>query len=245
MKHLDYYLGVPLAIFTISYDRACGYLDNMLGKFLSITATGQNNIPAQGPAIVAPNHESALEILLLAPSVKQRHLHFIAKKELWETDKWYGHLLKKQIEKWYALPINRQKPGPSQVKPFIKAIEEEHVVAIFPEGTRSPGLGEFHDFVAMLSYNKDVPVVPTGLVGTKAAEDKLKYFWKHDKNYLTKLIFDKKNKLYRPYVEINFGEPIYCKSCEGENKKQTFQRFNAELREKIASLMKLEEKVMS
>lgn len=117
---------------------------------------GAANLPA-GPAIVAANHQSAWETVMLyrvldAPA-------FVLKRELMRAPGgWYA---------WRAgaIPIDRAG-GAATVRAMVaaarRALARGQTVVIFPEGTRTaPGARRpFHPGVAALYRALDVPVVP-------------------------------------------------------------------------------------
>ncbi|MBU1202270.1 MAG: 1-acyl-sn-glycerol-3-phosphate acyltransferase [Nanoarchaeota archaeon] len=226
-KQFPYYLGMPLSAFTLTYKEVRTIINSLTPHFIDLKVNGAQNIPKEGPGIIAANHESYLDILLQGCIPTKRHLRFVAKKELWESEKFYGQWLRKQVEKGYAMPVDRRNATPGQIKEFMYSLDEGHILSIFPEGTRKKGgaaLSGFHNLVAMLSYGKDIPVIPVGIIRTMYAQKKLL------------------NDTH-PRVEINIGEPVYCKKTVGEDKKESWNSFNKELRSKVSSLMRLEEKV--
>lgn len=108
-----------------------------LGKFVvrlffKVKYYGQENIPATGGCIVACNHADTLDPLVLAMGIKNRQMHFMAKKELFEYP-----VLGFFYRRFNAFPIARGHADSRGIE-FAKRIPKEgYLLGIFPEGTRS------------------------------------------------------------------------------------------------------------
>jgi len=129
---------------------------------------GLENIPKQGPAIVAFNHIAYLDPLCIGYIVAKsgRKPRFLAKAELYQ-DKRIAWLLRGagQIE------VKRgTRSAPVALDQALAALEMGEVVVIFPEGTvtTDPDLqaGPVKTGVARLALKAGVPVVPCAIWGT-------------------------------------------------------------------------------
>ena len=124
---------------------------------------GLENVPRQGPAILASNHLNLADPPLLAALVPRR-LVFMAKIELWSTP---------IIGPLYGLagfiPVRRFEADVAALRRAEKVLRQGHVLAMFPEGTRSgrPGLGKGYPGTAVIALHSGVPVVPVGVSGTE------------------------------------------------------------------------------
>jgi len=136
---------------------------------------GINNIPRQGPFIIAANHASYLDHFLMGYLIIPRmnkKLHFLAKKEH------FDNFLKKA---WHtygeAIPVDRERGGKKALKMALKALNEGKIIGIHPEGTRSltGKLQKAKTGVARLALLAKVPVIPIGLIGTFEIMPKGKY----------------------------------------------------------------------
>lgn len=215
---LLYNLGTPLANTAMSYATGRDTLASITELFFDINVTGREHVPSEGPGIVAANHESYLDIFV-ASHITERELHFVAKQGLWDIRNFFGAYMNAQCRNWHALPIDRDNPSISQIKGIKRDLNDGNLVFIFPEGTRREGLNGFKDLASMLAYGKDIPVIPVGFKGTRAA---WKSFYQGGK----------------PSIEINIGEPMYCE--KGEDRKEAQKAFTAELRQEIGRLIGLE-----
>jgi 1-acyl-sn-glycerol-3-phosphate acyltransferase len=151
-------------------------------------AIGLEHIP-DGPAILAANHQSFLDDLLLPLVIPRRKVVFLAKAEYF--DKWYLRWFFKGAN---VIPVRRENSSASQaaLDAGVGALREGGLVGIFPEGTRSPDgrLYRGKTGVARMALESQVPIVPVAIVGTFEA-----------------LPYDR--KLPRSgKVEIRFGKPL-------------------------------------
>jgi 1-acyl-sn-glycerol-3-phosphate acyltransferase len=154
--------------------------------------TGLDNIPRKGPVILASNHLSFIDSLLI-PITVPRHVTFLAKKEYWT-----GKGLKGALSRWFFttmahIPVDRNDPraGQRSLEDALAVLEKGGAFGIYPEGTRSRDgkLHKGHTGAAWLALTGKALVVPVGLKGT----DKVKPIGKMP-------------RLGR--VEVHFGPPI-------------------------------------
>ncbi len=165
----------------------------LLGPLLRLLyrpkATGLDNIPADGPAIIAANHQSFLDDLLLPLVVPKRKVVFLAKAEYF--DKWY---LRWFFQGANVIPVRRESKSAAEdaLRAGVRALREGQLVGIFPEGTRSPDgrLYRGKTGVARMSLEARVPVIPAALVGTYEL-----------------MPYDRKVPKTGP-VEVRFGKPL-------------------------------------
>lgn len=129
---------------------------------------GLENIPKQGPALVAVNHISFLDPLAAAYVVDLvgRKPRFLAKAELFD-DRRIAWIIKgaKQI------PVHRGTPdAPMALDQAIEALRQGELIVIFPEGTitNDPDLNPMaaKTGIARLALATGAPVVPTAVWGT-------------------------------------------------------------------------------
>jgi 1-acyl-sn-glycerol-3-phosphate acyltransferase len=85
-------------------------------------------LPAEGCALVAANHVSGLDPLLLV-AASPRHLRFLIAREEYER---FG--LNWLFRSVGCIPVDREGRPEQAMREALKALEEGHVVAIFPHG---------------------------------------------------------------------------------------------------------------
>lgn len=97
-------------------------------KLYRPTYIGLSNIPKDGAFILAGNHTSKLDPILVASSTK-RCVHFFAKDSLYKG-------IKKPLFKGLGIiPVNRSIKDRNSLIKGIECLNSNHVVGIFPEGT--------------------------------------------------------------------------------------------------------------
>ncbi|HEX2267317.1 MAG TPA: lysophospholipid acyltransferase family protein [Actinomycetota bacterium] len=141
----------------------------LLGPLLRLLyrpkALGLDNIPEDGPAIIAANHQSFLDDLLLPLVVPKRKVVFLAKAEYF--DKWYLRWFFKAAN---VIPVRRESKSAAEdaLRAGVRALREGKLVGIFPEGPRSPDgrLYRGKTGVARMALEARVPVIPAALIGT-------------------------------------------------------------------------------
>lgn len=122
------------------------------------------HVPQRGPAIVAMNHESALDIPLVV-AASRRPITFMAKKELFKNGfaSWSLHSLG-------GFRVDRDRFDLVAVQRALAALERGDVLGMYPEGTRSPGrLLPFLHGAAWLALHAGAPLVPCSISGTEHA----------------------------------------------------------------------------
>lgn len=125
---------------------------------------GAENVPAQGPLIVACNHLSYLDPPLLG-CLCPRRISYMAKKELFAVP-----VLGTVIRALGAYAVDRRGSAAAAIKRSLQVLGSDGAVGIFPEGTRNrraaatPQTG-----VALLAALAQVPVVPACIRGTDRA----------------------------------------------------------------------------
>ncbi len=110
------------------------FLGPLLRALYRPKAIGLENIPSDGPAILAANHQSFLDDLLLPLVVPKRKVVFLAKADYF--DKWYLRWFFKGAN---VIPVRRESKSDSEaaLRAGVQALAEGRLVGIFPEGTRS------------------------------------------------------------------------------------------------------------
>jgi 1-acyl-sn-glycerol-3-phosphate acyltransferase len=124
---------------------------------------GLENVPRQGPAILASNHLNLADPPLLAALVRRR-LIYMAKLELWSTP-----IIGPLYRLYDCIPVRRFDADVGALRRAEKVLREGHVLVMFPEGTRSgrPGLGKGYPGTAAIALRSGAPIVPVGVSGTE------------------------------------------------------------------------------
>ena len=130
---------------------------------------GLAHIPTSGPVLVASNHVSFFDSVVL-PLVIPRRVVFLAKAEYFEGTGVRGTLVRAWFEAIGAVPVRRgnHAEAMASLELALDVLRRDLGFGIYPEGTRSRD-GRLHrgrTGVAWLALAADAPVVPAGLVGT-------------------------------------------------------------------------------
>lgn len=136
-----------------------------LGHGLRWTFEGVHRVPAYGPVILASNHTSYLDPLVLAYLADRRHrrVRFLAKAELFDK-RGLGWGLR-QIGQ---IPVQRDShDAATSLDEAVAALRAGECVVVFPEGTISLDLEPMpaRTGTARLAAASGVPVTPVGLWG--------------------------------------------------------------------------------
>ena len=134
---------------------------------------GLEHIPATGGAIFAGNHLSVADELLLG-TVVPRHLAFWAKSEYFKGTGVKGAFSKFVLTGLGAIPVERAggRAALSAFDAAIPVLKAGDLVAVYPEGTRSPDgrLYRGRTGAARLAVAAGVPIIPVGVTGTDKAQ---------------------------------------------------------------------------
>jgi 1-acyl-sn-glycerol-3-phosphate acyltransferase len=129
-----------------------------------VQRTGYERLPADGPAILCPNHISFLDSMFLMLTVP-RNISFVGKAEY--MDSWKTKYL---FPAFGMIPIDRS--GGSKSSAALEAaavvLRRGELFGIFPEGTRSRDgyLYKGRTGAARLAMETGAPIYPVGIVGT-------------------------------------------------------------------------------
>jgi 1-acyl-sn-glycerol-3-phosphate acyltransferase len=129
-----------------------------------VNATGLHHVPADGPAILCPNHISFFDSLVL-PCVLPRRISYVGKAEY--LDSWKTRYVFPAIG---MIPIDRTGGSSAQraLDTAARVLSRGELFGIYPEGTRSRD-GYLHrgrTGAARLALRTGAPLVPVGIRGT-------------------------------------------------------------------------------
>lgn len=133
---------------------------------------GLENVPAEGPAILASNHLSFSDSFFL-PAVLDRKVTFIAKAEYFTTPGVKGRLTAAFFKGVGQLPVDRsgaRGAGEAAIRSGLEVLERGELFGIYPEGTRSPD-GRLYrgkpGGLARVALASGAPVIPVAMIDTE------------------------------------------------------------------------------
>ena len=134
-----------------------------------LTISGREKLPAHGPFVLAANHCSHLDALVLGAALRPRHRERafpIAAGDVFFQTTAVSVFSAIMLN---ALPMWRKNCGPHALAELRRKLQEEKAIfIIFPEGgrTRTGSMMPFKHGLGMLVAETNVPVVPCGLIGS-------------------------------------------------------------------------------
>ncbi len=128
-----------------------------------IRVIGRENVPKEGPVLLCSNHVTMKDPVILGIA-QRRQVFYMAKEELFQNG-FIGGVLRGLG----AFPVRRGTGGTDALEDAYALLEENAVVGVFIEGTRSK-TGELQrpkTGAALLHYRTKAPVVPVCITGSE------------------------------------------------------------------------------
>ncbi|NLS08563.1 1-acyl-sn-glycerol-3-phosphate acyltransferase [Nesterenkonia sp. MY13] len=185
------------------------------------TVTGLKNVPETGGFIVASNHLSFLDSVLIQ-GIFPRPVSFFAKAEYFTQPGLRGRGMRFFFESFGSVPVDRDKQSGAveALYGLTDIINGGHGVGIYPEGTRSRDgrLYRGKNGVGWLALATGVPVVPVGLRGTQKLQPP-------DKNMMRPAKF-----------AMHVGEPLQFEKLGEKHSMKPRKEATAQIMDAIAEL---------
>jgi 1-acyl-sn-glycerol-3-phosphate acyltransferase len=172
-------------------------------------------LPPTGPFILAANHVNFLESVIFFTYAAPRPITGIAKVETWDSP-----ILGPLFSLWGAIPIKRGEADRAAYDACMLALQENKILAILPEGTRSGNglLQKGQPGIVLLAARSGLPILPAVIWGQEN-------FW-HNLRHL------KRTELF-----IRVGEPFKLRTEEMSFDRETRQRMADEVMLHLAELL--------
>ncbi len=131
--------------------------------FLGLKSEGLENFPQSGPVIIAANHVSNWDPIVVAVALN-RPVFFMGKASLFKYK-----LIDKFLSSLNAFPVRRDIPDRKAIRRALEILEEGNVLGIFPEGVRNKTGQDLkvQSGVAMIALKAGVPILPVACLGTR------------------------------------------------------------------------------
>ncbi len=191
------------------------YLTRMiLVLFTRWRVFGREQIPDEGPLLVAANHLNLADPPIMGCSINRQAM-FMAKEEL------FLHRIQRYIVRNYgAFPVRRGGMNREALRFAEKWFERGKVLIVFPEGRRSIEAQMVDAFSgsALIAVRNRVPILPVGIYGTEKITGLT--WW-----------------LRRPRITVNIGRPFNLPSVNGKVTKEQLAEFTHSIMARIAELL--------
>ena len=128
--------------------------------FFPIKCHGRRNLPKKGGFILASNHLSYLDPMLIGLCFSRR-LSYVARDTLFKNK-----IFKFFLHQVGAFPIKRQSADVRGIKETLKRIKDGYPIVVFPEGTRHHDQKKIHGGIGLIAVKSNAPVVPVKIIGS-------------------------------------------------------------------------------
>lgn len=137
--------------------------------FHALQFRGVEHIPAEGPVIIAANHPSYFDPVVLSLATG-RHVRFFALADILKVPIVGGF-----ARRWGVLPVVRGGDNEPVVRQALEILSAGGAIGIFPEGRRSLrwAMGSVKPGVGRLAVRSGATIVPCVIYGTWKAWPRL------------------------------------------------------------------------
>jgi len=128
---------------------------------MRVRVKGLENMPTEGGLIVAGNHVSYWDPVIIAVKLP-RTINFMAKAEFFSVP-----VFSSLLRGLHVFPVKRGSADRQAIRHAIALLEQGKVLGIFPEGTRNQSGEDLkaQSGVAMIAAKTGAPVLPVACVG--------------------------------------------------------------------------------
>jgi 1-acyl-sn-glycerol-3-phosphate acyltransferase len=184
-----------------------------------VRVEGLENVPTDGPLLVICNHASNADGMLLmgylVPSMR-RPMRWLGKEEALRWP-FFGWAMKQNG----VFAVRRGAGDLEAFKVAKKVLDDGNVLAIFPEGTRSPdgAMADAKEGATVLAVRSGAPILPIAISGSQR-------FWP-------------RGKFPRPgrRMTISVGKPFTLTLARGGDRGEAMRAATAELMGHIAAML--------
>jgi 1-acyl-sn-glycerol-3-phosphate acyltransferase len=139
------------------------FVQQLFRLLMEIHVEGLENLPPEGPAILAANHVSNFDVFPMQFSLP-RPIFFMGKAELFRFPP-----LDWALRQLGGFPVFRGEKDAWAMRHARRVLDHGQVLGMFPEGTRSKGrgLGPAKTGTARLAIEVQCPIVPVAIAGSE------------------------------------------------------------------------------
>jgi long-chain acyl-CoA synthetase len=187
---------------------------------IGLRTSGQEHIPAKGPFLISPNHQSYIDAFVMVsalPFRTFRQVFFVGATEYFETPfmRWLASFLN-------VVPVDPDANLVRAMQAGASGLRHGKVLVLFPEGERSPdgSVKRFKKGAAILSIHLGVPIVPVAIEGAFEV-------WPRNQPFNWRGMWP----VSRTGVHVEFGPPLNPEAVSAERPEERYaaltERFRA------------------
>jgi 1-acyl-sn-glycerol-3-phosphate acyltransferase len=186
--------GVPLRVRDSGrFYHLCRYIVVLiLGLPFRVSVRGTENVPLEGPLVVAVSHKSQLDPLFVGIALR-REMRYMAKIELFRMP-----VVGRLVTMLGAFPVDRGAGDRGALERSLAVVADGEALLMFPEGTRHKHDERIYPFlpgVGMIAVRSGAPVIPVAVKGTNRIVDR--------------------SRVRFPAVRVSIGHPVDLGGLEG------------------------------
>jgi 1-acyl-sn-glycerol-3-phosphate acyltransferase len=189
----------------------------LLPLYARIRVSGLENVPREGPVIIASNHLNDADPGVLCTRIPRR-IVYMAKVELFKVP-----LLAQFMRAFGAFPVRRNEADLSALRRSNETLKAGLALCVFPEGTRAgpaERLREAWPGAGLIALRNDAPILPVAITGSG--------------HLSLPFMFVRLHKRYN--VTLTIGEPFYLPKPARLN-AEAAQEGTRLIMERIAALL--------
>ena len=182
-----------------------------------VEVKGYENLPQDGSFVIATNHLGIVDVPIAYYALDRWDMFILI------GEKWQNVGLFRWVGKYFNfIFIDRFNPDIKSLRKAISLMEEDNILVIAPEGTRSRvgSLIEAKPGVSYLAARLNRPILPVALTGTEDSA-----------------LFGNLKKLRRTHITVTAGPTFTLPSLPRENRDEALKRYTDEIMCRIAVLL--------
>ncbi len=201
----------------MGYRFARFFINLFIRLVMRLEIEGMENMPSSGAFIIAANHLGRLDVPLVYYYTNRDDVALLAAEKYYKNAffRWLGNQLN-------AIWIDRFNADFAALRKALNWLKQGHVLALAPEGTRSPtgALIKARAGTGFLAAKAGVPILPVALYGS---EDRL--------------VKSQLKRLRRAHISIRVGKPFVLPPLQGKEREAVTEQYTDEIMCRIAALL--------